>query len=127
MVSMRKQKGFTLLELLVALAIIALLLSVAAPNYIGSVDKARESILRENLATLRESIDKHYGDHGRYPQSINDLVQKRYIRRIPEDPVTGSTTTWVILPPDDPAKGGVYDVRSGARGKASDGSMYKDW
>lgn len=124
---MRKPLGFTLLELLVALAIIALLLSVAAPNYIGSVDRARESILRENLATLRESIDKFYGDHGRYPQSMADLVQKRYIRRIPEDPVTGSNATWVVQPPDDPSKGGVFDVRSGAKGKASDGSSYKDW
>lgn len=119
--------GFTLLELLVALAIIALLLSIAAPNYIGSVDRAREAILRENLATLRESIDKFYGDHGRYPQSINDLVAKRYLRRLPEDPVTGVSTTWIVLPPDDPAKGGVFDVRSGAKGRASDGSAYRDW
>lgn len=119
--------GFTLLELLVALAIIALLLSIAAPNYIGSVDRAREAILRENLATLRESIDKFYGDHGRYPQSINDLVAKRYLRRLPEDPITGVSTSWIVLPPDDPAKGGVFDVRSGAKGRASDGSAYRDW
>lgn len=123
----RRQKGFTLVELLVALAIIATLLSLAAPRYTGSVDKAKEAILRENLATLREAIDKYFGDNGKYPIVLEDLVTKRYLRRIPLDPVTDSASTWIVSPPPDPQKGGVFDVRSGASGRGIDGSAYKDW
>lgn len=123
----RRVKGFTLIELLVVLAIIATLLSFAAPRYSGSVDKAKESVLRENLASLRTALDKCHGDTGQYPATLNDLVTKRYLRRIPVDPVTDSATTWIIVAPPDPEKGGVADVRSGAPGKARDGSFYKDW
>lgn len=122
-----RQQGFTLIELLVVLAIIATLLSLAAPRYSGSVDKASESVLKENLATLREAIDKHYGDTGKYPSTLQDLVTKRYLRRIPVDPITNSATTWLLLPPDNPQKGVVFDVKSGAKGKGRDGTDYSSW
>jgi general secretion pathway protein G len=120
-------KGFTLIELLVVMSILALLMSLAAPRYFGSVDRAKDSILRSDLSTLRQSIDKYYGDTGQYPATLNDLVIRRYLRAIPEDPITGSSATWVIIPPEDPQQGGVYDVRSGAPGKARDGTLYADW
>lgn len=122
-----RQRGFTLVELLVVLAIIATLLSLAVPRYSGSVDKAKESVLRENLATLREAIDKHYGDTGKYPATLDDLVIKHYVRRIPVDPITDSATSWVVLPPADPQKGAVFDVKSGAPGKSRDGTPYATW
>lgn len=123
----RITKGFTLIELLVVLAIIATLLSFAAPRYAGSVDKAKEAVLRENLASLRDTLDKHFSDSGQYPATLNDLVIKHYLRRIPDDPITDSATTWIIVPPTDLQKGGVADVRSGAPGKARDGTFYKNW
>jgi general secretion pathway protein G len=122
-----KRRGFTLIELLVVLAIIGTLLSIAAPRYYGSVDKAKENVLRENLSTLREAIDKYYGDRGSYPMALDDLVTRRYLRRIPDDPITDSATTWIVIPPPEPLKGAVFDVKSGARGKSRDGSAYRDW
>jgi general secretion pathway protein G len=123
---MAKSRGFTLIELLVVLAIIATLLSLAAPRYMGSVDKAKESVLKENLATLREAIDKHYGDTGTYPATLNDLVIKRYLRHIPVDPITDSTVSWVLLPPSD-QKGTIFDVKSGASGNSRDGTAFRTW
>lgn len=124
---MNGKRGFTLIELLVVMTIIALLLTIAVPRYFGSVDRAKESVLRENLATLRESLDKYYADTGKYPATLDALVEQRYLRSIPIDPVTDSARTWVTIPPSDPQKGGVYDVRSGARDKARDGTAYSDW
>ncbi|MBI5919230.1 MAG: prepilin-type N-terminal cleavage/methylation domain-containing protein [Nitrosomonadales bacterium] len=121
------KRGFTLIELLVVMAILALLLTLAAPRYFGSVDRARDAILRSDLSTLRQSIDKYYGDNGKYPATLNDLVSQRYLRAIPEDPVTGNATSWVIIPPDDPQMGNVYDIKSGAPGKARDGTLYAEW
>lgn len=123
----RTHQGFTLVELLVVLAIIAVLLSLAAPRYSGSVDRAKEAVLRENLSSLRDALDKHFSDTGRYPAKLDELVTKRYLRRIPLDPVTDSPSTWVLVPPADPDKGGIADVRSGAQDKARDGTWYKDW
>ena len=119
--------GFTLVELLVVMAIIATLLTLAVPRYFGSVEKSKEAVLKQNLATLRDSLDKYYGDTGRYPDSLDDLVTKKYIRSIPLDPLTESASTWVLIPPVDPGKGAVYDVKSGAQGKASDGTAYGEW
>jgi general secretion pathway protein G len=122
-----KQGGFTLIELLVVMSILALLMSLAAPRYFGSVERAKGSILRSDLSTLRQAIDKYYGDTGQYPAALNDLVIRRYLRAIPEDPITGSTSTWIIIPPQDPQLGGIYDIKSGASGKARDGTLYADW
>jgi general secretion pathway protein G len=121
------RQGFTLIELLVVLAIIATLLSFAAPRYSGSVDKAKEAVLRENLASLRISLDKYFADNGQYPDTLNDLVTKRYLRRIPDDPITDSATTWTVVPPPDTQKGSVADIKSGATGKARNNTFYKDW
>jgi general secretion pathway protein G len=111
-----KSKGFTLIELIVVLTIIALLLSLAAPDYVGRVKHAEEAVLRENLTVMRDALDKHYADAGRYPASLQELVSKRYLRGIPPDPITQSADTWVAVPPQDPKRGGVWDVKSAAKG-----------
>ncbi len=121
------RRGFTLIELLVVMAVISLLLTLAMPRYLHSVEKAREAVLKENLALTRQALDKYYGDTGKYPETIDALVAGKYLRSAPLDPITDSATTWVVVPPDAPEKGGVYDVKSGAEGNALDGSAYKDW
>ena len=119
--------GFTLIEILVVLAILASLLSIAVPRYYGSIERSKETVLKQNLFQIREALDKHYADVGKYPDSLDDLVAKHYLRSAPIDPVTGSATTWVVVPPQDPSKGGVYDVKSGAQGNARDGTPYCEW
>ncbi|BCB27607.1 type II secretion system pseudopilin OxpG [Sulfurimicrobium lacus] len=123
----RRIKAFTLVELLVVLAIIALLLSLAVPRYFQSIEKSKETVLRDNLSLTRQALDKYYGDNGKYPDSLDMLVNKKYLRSLPVDPITDSSTTWIVVPPDVPEKGGVYDLKSGAPGKARDGTEYKDW
>jgi general secretion pathway protein G len=126
-VNRHTQNGFTLIELLVVMAIIATLLTIAVPRYFNSVEKSKETVLHQNLALTRVALDKYYGDNGRYPDTLDDLVSRKYLRSLPVDPVTGDSTTWLIVPPDAPEKGGVFDIRSGAPGNARDGSVYKDW
>lgn len=109
-------KGFTLVELMVVLTIIALLISIVAPDYVGRTRRAEEAVLKEDLATMRDALDKHYADAGRYPGSLDELVSKRYLRAIPKDPFTDSSATWVAVPPEDTRKGSVWDVRSSAKG-----------
>jgi len=121
------RRGFTLIELLVVMAIIATLLTIALPRYFGSVERSKEAVLHQDLSILRDALDKYYGDTGKYPDALEDLVNKRYLRAIPVDPITDSATTWVIVPPEDPAKGGIYSVKSGASGKARDGTAYAEW
>jgi len=123
----RRTSGFTLIELLVALAVIALLLSIVAPRYFGSVSKTEETVLKENLHLMRDALDKYYSDSGRYPDGLADLVSRRYLRSIPDDPITQSSATWVVLPPSDPQKGAVFDVKSGAKGAGRDGKPYEQW
>lgn len=121
----RTNKGFTLVELLVVLAIISLLLTIALPRYFSSVDKSREIALKENLQVLRSGIDKYYADKGEYPAALADLVNHRYFRKIPLDPVTESASTWQLLPSADAEKPGVADIRSGAKGKTRDGTPFQ--
>lgn len=123
----RRPRGFTLIELLVALSIIALLLSIAVPRYIGNVSRAEEAVLRENLYVMRDAIHKFYADQGRYPAQLEDLVQYKYLRGVPGDPVTGSVKTWIAVPPASDHRGGVYDVKSGAKGLARDGTAFGSW
>lgn len=123
----RRGSGFTLIELLVVLAIIALLVSIAAPRYFSSVDKSKETVLKQDLTTMRDALDKYFGDTGKYPESLDDLVSKKYLRKLPVDPITDSAATWVIVPPEDSEKGGVFDVHSGAPGNARDGTPYSSW
>jgi general secretion pathway protein G len=122
-----KRAGFTLIELLVALAIIALLLSIAVPRYFGSLTRSEEAALRENLSLMRDAIDKHYADTGRYPGALAELASKKYLRAVPRDPLTQSADTWIQVPPADARLGGVFDVHSGALGTGSDGRPYAEW
>ena len=113
---MVKLKGFTLVELMVVLTIIALLISIVVPSYVHRTQRAEETVLRENLALMRDALDKHYADAGKYPNTLDELVAKRYLRAIPNDPLTRSAATWIAVPPTDAKRGGVYDVHSGAKG-----------
>ncbi|XYJ09330.1 prepilin-type N-terminal cleavage/methylation domain-containing protein [Telluria sp. B2] len=125
---MRAPRGFTLIELLVVLGIVALLLTLAVPRFFPSVDKTKETILLDNLRNTRAVIDQYHADTGRYPDSLEQLVEKKYLARVPVDPVTESETTWVIVPPEEgSAPGGVYDIRSGAPGNGRDGRPYAEW
>lgn len=129
MVSPRRarRRGFTLVELMVVMAIVALLLAIALPRYFGHLEKARETVLRQDLATLRDAIDKYHGDRGRYPESLDELVSARYLRAVPVDPLTDRGDTWQLVAPEDGEAGAVYDVKSGAPGAARDGTAYADW
>ncbi|MBS0586882.1 MAG: prepilin-type N-terminal cleavage/methylation domain-containing protein [Proteobacteria bacterium] len=120
-------KGFTLIELLVVMAIIATLLSIVAPRYFNSIDKAKESVLRQDLGVMRNAIDQFYSDFGKYPIDLAELVDKRYMRSIPKDPFTESDKTWIEIPPKNETESGVYDVQSGYTGRALDGSYYQEW
>ena len=122
-----KASGFTLIELMVVLAVIATLLTLAVPRYFASLEKSRESVLQQDLALMRATLDKYYGDKGRYPDALDELVSSKYLRSLPVDPITESSATWVIIPPDPPELGGVYDVRSGAEGVALNGTQYRNW
>ncbi|MYM67699.1 prepilin-type N-terminal cleavage/methylation domain-containing protein [Pseudoduganella sp. FT55W] len=124
---MRRAKGFTMIELLVTLAILGMLVSLAAPRYFGNIDKAKEDVLREDLYLLRDAIDKFYSDRNHYPEKLDDLVTGLYLRKIPPDPFTQSSRSWVPVAPLDPNLGAVADVRSGAPGKGRDGTLLKDW
>jgi len=119
--------GFTLIELMVVMAIVATLLTLALPRYFGSLDKSKEAVLKENLFQMREAISRYYADKGKYPESLDGLATEKYLRKVPLDPITESTATWLLVQPEDPQKGGVYDVRSGAPGKARDGSEFSQW
>lgn len=136
----QRQDGFTLLELIVVIAIIGILATIAMPALKDVPTRAREAVLKTNLRTFRDVIDQHYGDKGRYPKSLGALVDEGYLRKIPVDPMTKSAETWVPvyeeLDPDNPpaeAEGGdelapgIVDVRSGAEGNSLDGTPYGEW
>ena len=123
-----RPQAFTLIELLVVFAILATLLTLAVPRYFASVDRSKETVLRQNLAALRNALDQFHSDTGKYPESLEDLVKKRYLRTVPLDPITERTDSWVPqAPPADSGLSGIYDVKSGAEGKAADGSDYASW
>jgi general secretion pathway protein G len=105
------RRGFTMIELVIVMAMLGLLLSLALPQYMATLERGREQVLQQNLTTMREAIDKFYGDNGKYPDTLDDLVTRRYLRAIPPDPYT-ETPTWVVIAPQDAAKGGVIDVQS---------------
>ena len=122
--------GFTLIELLFVLLIVALLASLVAPVVTSSIGRAKESTLREDLKVMRKAIDDHYADTGKYPAELEDLVKKRYLRKVPIDPVTESRDTWKPTHAEDSKTGaaqGIIDVHSGSEEKASDETYYKDW
>jgi general secretion pathway protein G len=121
------RRGFTLIELLVVLAILATLLTLAIPRYFSSIEKSKEAVLKENLAQMRDAISRYHADRGRYPETLESLATDKYLRKVPLDPLTDSAATWIVVPPEDRDKGGVYDVRSGAPGAGLDGSAFLQW
>lgn len=123
----RATRGFTLIELLVVMAIIGTLLTLAVPRYFKTVQKARETVLRQDLAILREAIDKFYADLNQYPDSLQALADKRYVRAVPADPFTKAADTWVLIQSTDPDHPGVRDLHSGAEANGSDGTAVATW
>ena len=123
----QSKKGFTLVELLVVMAILAMLLTLATPKYFSSIERAKEATLKESLHTLRDSIDKYYADNGKYPTTLDDLVERQYIRKLPIDPITEQSSSWVLTAPEPPLEGDVYDIHSGSTAIAKDGTKYADW
>jgi general secretion pathway protein G len=127
-----KQKGYTLIELLIVLAIIGLLVSVALPRFREAHQRAKEAVLKENLFTIRQTIDQYHHDKGKYPTSISTLVQEGYLRKMPIDPIAQSDSAWIEVPedmgdnPDPTAQAGIWDVKSGATGKTLDGKDYSE-
>lgn len=121
------RNGFTLIELLVVMAIIGILLTIAVPRYFHSVERSKEAVLHQNLALTRQALDKFFSDNGKYPDSLDELISKKYLRSLPYDPITESSNTWLIIAPDTTDKGAIYDIKSGAQGKAMDETEYKDW
>jgi general secretion pathway protein G len=124
------RRGFTLIELLLVLTLVALLAGLAAPVVSGGIQRARESTLKADLQTLRRAIDDYYADTGAYPRELDELVTKRYVRRIPPDAVTEKRDTWVLVraEPDRPGQeAGILDVRSGSPERAGDGTYFRDW
>ncbi len=103
--------GFTLIELVIVMAMIGLLLSIAVPPFMKALNRGREQVLQHDLFTMREAIDKFHGDRGRYPERLEDLVTEGYLRAIPDDPFSESPT-WVVIEPKDRSQGGVIDVQS---------------
>jgi general secretion pathway protein G len=120
------QRGFTLIELLVVLAIVALLLTLSVPRYFQSIETSKQTVLVDNLRNTRDILDKFYADTGRYPESLDELVEKRYLKALPFDPVADSATSWIIIPPKTGARGGVYNIKSGAAGVNRYGTAFVD-
>ncbi|MCS6818059.1 MAG: prepilin-type N-terminal cleavage/methylation domain-containing protein [Blastocatellia bacterium] len=127
----RTPRGFTLLEVIIVLTVVAILVSVAIPAYQRVILRAREAVLKQNLHLLRSQIEEFAADYGRYPESLQELVEKGYLRELPLDPITGSRETWVPVPEDQPlsveGKVGIRDVKSGAEGLSSEGTPYSEW
>jgi len=138
MVSMRRKRttarsgGFTLIELLIVVALIGIITSIAVGQYRKSIVKAKEAVLRENLFTMRTQINNFFADKGRYPGSLQELVEASYLRDMPADPITQSSSTWVeefaeMDDTDISTEPGIEDVRSGAAGTGLDGTPYGEW
>jgi general secretion pathway protein G len=125
--SKNSAQGFTLIEMMIVLAIISILATMATPSFQRQLIRAKETSLRRSLFIMRDTIDQHYADHGRYPDVLQDLVDKKYIRQLPRDPFTGRSDSWITIPPEGFADGDVYDVHSGSNLVGLDGSPYNEW
>jgi general secretion pathway protein G len=128
----RREFGFTMVELMIVMAIIVILISIAIPQYQKSIIRAKESVLQNNLHTLREVIDEYTYDKKKAPQSLDDLVSAGYLREIPMDPLTNSNQTWKVIMEDalqsvDQTDPGIFDVKSGSDKSGLDGTPYADW
>lgn len=134
----RREAGFTLMELIIVVALIGILATIVIPNLRTTPIKAKEAVLKADLHTFRDVIDQFFADRGYYPEELQDLVDKGYLRDVPRDPFTESKETWIMIYSDETTQGadvaearggkrGIYDVKSGAPGVAMDGSSYHDW
>jgi len=126
------RRGFTLVELMVVMAIISVLLAIALPMYQKSLIRSKESVLRSNLFTLRTMIDEYTVDKQQAPQSLQDLVSEGYLRQVPQDPITGSDQTWKITMEDSAIGGsnstpGIFDIHSGSDKNSLEGTPYSEW
>lgn len=135
--------GFTLIELMIVITIIGILAAIAVPSYQTALVKAREAVLREDLYSIRSAIDQFAADHGRYPLSLHELVEQRYLREVPVDPFTRSRETWIIQPPPAPPslpgqagadtagavpiQGNLYDLHSGSDLVGTNHVPYNEW
>lgn len=124
---MVNKKGFTLIEILVVITLISILIAIAQPSYRSTILRAKETVLKENLFTIRDAIDKYYADKNKFPESLDVLVSDKYMKAVPIDPITQSQTTWIIIPPSDGEEGAVFNVTSGSDQTGSDGKPYKEW
>ena len=142
---MKAKKGFTLIELMIVVSIVGILASIAVPSYQTGLIKAREAVLRENLYAMRSAIDQHYADAGRYPDTLQELVEKKYLRDIPKDPIANNSDSWITVSPAavqqasaapavsatgeqlPPPLGDVYDVHSSSKLIGSNGVPYNEW
>ena len=128
----RRRFGFTLVELMIVMAIIAILMSVAIPIYSRSITRAKESVLKNNLFTMRTVIDEYTYDKQKAPQTLNDLVSDGYMRQIPVDPITGTADNWKVIMEDasntvNQSEPGIYDVRSSSDKISLEGTPYSEW
>ena len=127
-----RRAGFTLIELMIVMAIMLTLLSMAIPFYQKSIQRAKETVLHSNLMAIRTMIDEYAYDKQKAPQSLRDLVTDGYLREVPKDPITGSSETWKIIQEDagqavNTAEPGIYDIRSGSSAKSLEGTPYSEW
>ena len=124
--------GFTLIELLIVMSLIVILAGIGLAVHANSQTRAKEAVLKEDLFRMRDAIDQYYADKNTYPPALESLVSEKYLRALPQDPFTNSSTTWQVTmseidPANPSAQAGVFDVKSGSEGRALDGSMYADW
>jgi general secretion pathway protein G len=122
-----RARGFTLIELLVVMLIIASLLTIAVPRYFRSIERSKETVLAQDLAVLRDAIDKFYSDRGSYPEALATLAEEHYVRAVPVDPITKTAESWTVVESEDPDVTGIVDVHSGANKTGSNGVAYNEW
>jgi general secretion pathway protein G len=116
-----------LIELIIVMAIVSLLLTLAAPRYFRSIERSKETVLKANLAATRDALDKFYSDTGKYPEQLSELVERRYLRTLPWDPITESSESWSVVPPAGGQAGAVYNIFSGAQGAGANNVPYAEW